>query len=52
MDGMCYIIESKQGFDLDSMIGSIEAKHMDMEGMKIWITANYDFFFTYSFTKR
>ena len=41
---MCYIIESKQGFDLDSMIGSIEAKHMDMEGMKIWITANYDFF--------
>ena len=40
MEGMCYIIESKQGFDLDSMIGSIET---DMVALKIWITANYDF---------
>ena len=41
---MCYIIESQQGFDLDSMIGSIEARHMDMDHLKVWITANYDFF--------
>ena len=41
---MCYIIESQQGFDLDSMIASIEARHMDMDHLKVWITANYDFF--------
>ena len=41
---MCYIIESKQGFDIDSMIGSIEKRDMEMDHMKIWITANYDFF--------
>ena len=43
MDGMCYIIESKQGFDFDSMTASIERRDMDMDFMKIWITANYDF---------
>ena len=41
---MCYIIESKQGFDIDSMIGSIEKKDMEMDHFKIWITGNYDFF--------
>ena len=40
---MCYIIESKQGFDFDSMTASIERRDMDMDFMKIWITANYDF---------
>ena len=40
---MCYIIESKQGFDFSTMTGSIEKIDMDMENMKIWITANYDF---------
>jgi hypothetical protein len=44
MEGMCYIIECNQGFDLDSMIGSVEAKGMDMVALKVWITANYDFF--------
>jgi hypothetical protein len=41
---MCYIIESKQGFDFDTMTGSIEKRDMNMDFMKIWITANYDFF--------
>ena len=41
---MCYIIESKQGFDFGSMTGSIEKRDMNMDIlMKIWITANYDF---------
>ena len=40
---MCYVIESKQGFDFESMTGSIEKRDMDMDFMKIWITANYDF---------
>ena len=40
---MCYIIESKQGFDFDTMTGSIERINMDMAFMKIWITAKYDF---------
>jgi hypothetical protein len=40
---MCYIVESKQGFDFDTMTGSIERIDMDIGYMKIWITANYDF---------
>ena len=44
MEGMCYIIESKQDFVFDSMTGSIEKRDMDeVFLMKVWITANYDF---------
>ena len=40
---MCYIIESKQRFDIDSMIVTIEKSDMDIDFTKIWITSDYDF---------
>ena len=40
---MCYIIESKQPFDIDSMIVTIEKNDMDINFTKIWITSDYDF---------
>ena len=41
---MCYIIESpKQRFDFPYMTVTIEKRDMDMDYVKIWITANYDF---------
>ena len=40
---MCYIIESEQHFDFDSMMVSVEKIHEDMDSMKIWITSDYDF---------
>ena len=40
---MCYIIESKQHFDFDSMVLTIEKTDMAIESMKIWITSDYDF---------
>ena len=40
---MCYIIESKQRFDMESMTASIEKKDMDIDSMKIWLTSDYDF---------
>ena len=42
---MCYIIESKQHFDVDSMIVTMEKKYMDIDSMKVWITSNYDFLY-------
>ena len=44
-DGMCYVIESLQPFDFNSMTGSIEKIHTDIDSTKIWITSNYDFLF-------
>ena len=40
---MCYIIESKQRFDFDSMTVTIEKRDMDIDSLKIWLTSNYDF---------
>ena len=40
---MCYLIESKQHFDIDSMVATIEKIDTDIESIKIWITSNYDF---------
>ena len=42
---MCYVIESLQRFDFNSMTGSIEKIHTDIDSTKIWITSNYDFLF-------
>ena len=42
---MCYVIESLQHFDFNSMTGSIEKIHKDIDSTKIWITSNYDFLF-------
>ena len=40
---MCYIIESKQHFDFDAMILTIEKTDVAIKSMKIWITSDYDF---------
>ena len=40
---MCYIIESKQHFDVFSMVGIFDKMDMDISFVKIWITSNYDF---------
>ena len=40
---MCYIIESKQHFDFDSITGTIEKSDMDINFVKIRITSNHDF---------
>ena len=40
---MCYIIETKPHFDIESMMLTIEKNDMAMESMKIWITSDYDF---------
>ena len=37
-EGMCYIIDSKQHFDFDSMTGTIEKNDIDINSVKIWIT--------------
>ena len=40
---MCYIIESKQHFDMESMTAAIEKNDMDIDSMEIWLTSDYDF---------
>ena len=40
---MCYIVESKQQFDITSMIATFEKVDKDIDSMKIWITSDYDF---------
>ena len=40
---MCYIVESKQRFDITSMIATFEKVDKDIDSMKIWITSDYDF---------
>ena len=40
---MCYIIESKQHFDFNTMTVFIEKSDMDISFVKIWITSDYDF---------
>ena len=48
---MCYIIDSKQHFDFDSMTGTIEKNDIDINFVKIWITYNYDFLTTTTSSK-
>ena len=43
---MCYIVESKQSFDIQWMTGTIEKSDMDINFVKIWITPNFDFLVT------
>ena len=40
---MCYIIESKQWFGIDSMILNTKKNDVDINSIKIWITSDYDF---------
>jgi hypothetical protein len=45
---MCYIIESKQQFDVNLMTATVEKSNTDINFVKVWITSNNDFLVTTS----
>ena len=40
---MCYIIKPNDSFVFETMTVTIEKKNSDIDGLKVWITSNYDF---------